>query len=217
MNLWLWILIIVIGGYFLGSLHGSKMAQWLSGVNVKEQGSKNSGASNATMVLGWKYGALVAIIDIGKGILAVLLLSYFLQSTSFPNEQIVSLLFLMGAVVVIGHNFPIWMKFDGGKGTASVIGLLFAIDWKLGSIGLAVFVITTVLSDFIVIGVLMLYLVLCGYAIFFTESYWPSIIAIALFLIAIWKHIDNVKRLRSNEETRLSSAFKKKKTASSSE
>lgn len=217
MNLWLWILIIVIGGYFLGSLHGSKMAQWFSGVNVKEQGSKNSGASNATMVLGWKYGALVAIIDIGKGILAVLLLSYFLNSTSFPNEQIVYLLFLMGAMVVIGHNFPIWMNFDGGKGTASVIGILFAIDWKLGSIGLALFVITSLLSDFILIGVLMLYLVLCSYAIFFTGGYWASVIAIALFLLAIWKHIDNVKRFKMKTEPRLSSVFKKKKVTSSSD
>jgi len=217
LNLWLWILIIVIGGYFLGSLHGSKMAQWFSGVNVKEQGSKNSGASNATMVLGWKYGALVAIIDIGKGILAVLLLSYFLNSTSFPNEQIVYLLFLMGAMVVIGHNFPIWMNFDGGKGTASVIGILFAIDWKLGSIGLALFVITSLLSDFILIGVLMLYLVLCSYAIFFTGGYWASVIAIALFLLAIWKHIDNVKRFKMKTEPRLSSVFKKKKVTSSSD
>ncbi|WP_075618575.1 glycerol-3-phosphate acyltransferase [Paenisporosarcina indica] len=216
MNLWLWILLIVLCGYFLGSLHGSKMAQLLSGVNVKEQGVKNSGASNATMVLGWKYGALVALIDIGKGILGVLILSYFLQSTSFSNEQIVSLLFLTGAAVVTGHNFPVWMNFDGGKGTASVIGLLFAIDLKLGLIGLSVFVITSLLTDFILLGVLGLYVVLCGYAIWFTDGYWSSAIAIGLFLIAIWKHQDNVKRFRAHAEPRLSSVIKKKKTASPS-
>lgn len=190
------------------------MAQLLSGVNVKEQGVKNSGASNATMVLGWKYGALVALIDIGKGILAVLLLSSFLQSTSFSNEQIVSLLFLMGAAVVVGHNFPVWMNFDGGKGTASVIGLLFAIDWKLGVVGLSVFVITSLVTDFILLGVLGLYVVLIGYAIWFTEGYWPAGIAIALFLLAIWKHTDNVKRFKAKEEPRLSSVIKKKKSAS---
>jgi len=211
MNVWIWILFVVIGGYFVGSLHGSKIAQLISGVNVKEQGVKNSGASNATIVLGWKYGALVALIDIGKGVLTVLLLHYFLQSTSFSNELIVSLLFLMGAAVVIGHNYPLWMRFAGGKGTASIIGILFALDWKMGLLGLSLLVITTLLTDYLLYGVLALYLVFCGYAIWFTEGLWPLVTAFALFLLAIWKHIENAKRLKNGTEPKLSSVIKKKK------
>jgi len=215
MNLWIWLLFVSICGYAIGSLHGSKIAQWLSGVNVKEQGVKNSGASNATIVLGWKYGALVALIDIGKGILAVLLLHYFLQSSSFSSEQIISLLFLMGAAVVIGHNYPVWMKFDGGKGTASIIGIMFALDWQMGLLGLSLLVITTLLTDYLLIGVLVLYLVFCSYALWFTEGIWPSVIAIALFLLAIWKHIENVQRLNAGSEPRLSSVIKKRKATPS--
>lgn len=215
LNLLIWLVLAGICGYAIGSLHGSKIAQWLSGVNVKEQGVKNSGASNATIVLGWKYGALVALIDIGKGILAVLLLRYFLQSSSFSSEQTISLLFLISAAVVIGHNYPVWMKFDGGKGTASIIGILFALDWKMGLLGLSLLVVTTLLTDYLLIGVLVLYVVFCGYALWFTEGIWPPVIAIALFLLAIWKHIENVQRLKAGSEPRLSSVIKKKKTTSS--
>ena len=74
MNVWIYIGIIIISGYLIGSLHGSLIAQTLSGINVKENGIKNSGASNATIVLGWKYGLLVAIFDIGKGFLAIFIL-----------------------------------------------------------------------------------------------------------------------------------------------
>jgi len=217
MNLWVWTLTVFICGYFIGSLHGSKIAQKLSGVNVKEHGVKNSGASNATIVLGWKYGVLVALIDIGKGVLAVLLLHYFLQSTSYSIEHIMTLLFLMGAAVVIGHNYPIWMNFDGGKGTASVIGITLAIDWKMGLLGLLLLVITTLVTDYLLLGVLVLYLTFCGYAIWFTDGYWPTVIAVALFLLAIWKHLENVKRLKLGSEPRLSSVIKKKKSASPSE
>ena len=216
MNLWVWVLIVFICGYFIGSMHGSKIAQKLSGVNVKEHGVKNSGASNATIVLGWKYGVLVALIDIGKGVLAVLLLHYFLHSTSYSIEQIMSLSFLMGAAVVIGHNYPIWMNFEGGKGTASIIGITFALDWKMGLVGLSLLIITTLLTDYLLLGVLVLYLTFCVYAIWFTNGYWPSVIAVALFMLAIWKHLENVQRLKSGSEPRLSSVMKKKKSASSS-
>ena len=79
---------IILSGYFIGSLHGSSIAQWLSGVKVKEHGVKNSGASNATIVLGWKYGVLVALVDIGKGLITILLLHYFLHSTALIIDHI---------------------------------------------------------------------------------------------------------------------------------
>ena len=216
MDYWTWILAVLFCGYFIGSIHGSKLAQIMSGVNVKENGIKNSGASNATIVLGWKYGALVALIDIGKGVLAVLLLNFFLQSSILINQQIISLLFLMGASVVIGHNYPVWMRFNGGKGTASVIGILFALDWKLGLFGLGLLVVTTLLTDYLLFGVLALYLVLCVYTFGFTSGILPSIIAILLFLLAVWKHIENIKRLMSGMEPTLSSVIKRKKVTHSS-
>lgn len=216
MNLALWSLVIILSGYFIGCFHGSKVAQWISGVNVKEQGINNSGASNATIVLGVKYGALVALIDIGKGVISVLFLSYLLTSNNIPFEQHTNLLFLIGAGVVLGHNYPLLMKFDGGKGTASLIGIMFAINWKMGLIGLSLLIITAILTDYLLFGVLVLYLIFCGYSIWFAEGLWSTVIAIALFALAIWKHKENARRLNLGSEPRISSVLKRKKATSSS-
>src|SRR3954454_5639256 len=107
MVMWLWITGVLVSGYAIGCLHGSVVAQRLSGVNLKETGVKNAGASNATIVLGKKYGALVALVDIGKGALSIIVLRMLLGN-SFSEEVVWTLLFLAGAAVVFGHNFPFY-------------------------------------------------------------------------------------------------------------
>lgn len=215
MNIALLSIMIILSGYFIGSLHGSSIAQWLSGVNVKEQGVKNSGASNATIVLGWKYGVLVALFDIGKGLIAVLLLQYILHSTGLMIDNIITLLLLMGAAVVIGHNYPLWMKFDGGKGTASLIGIVFAVDWRMGFIGLTLLIIISFITDYLPIGVLFLYLTFIVYVFWFPGGIWTIIISLALFTLAIWKHRENILRIRHGTEPKVSTVLKKKKAISS--
>lgn len=208
--MWLWITSVLLWGYAVGCLHGSVVAQKISGVNLKETGVKNAGASNATIVLGRKFGALVAVIDIGKGAGAVLFMRYFTENATLPEEFVASLLFLTAAAAVIGHNFPFYMNFNGGKGTATIIGVLLAIDWRVGLIGFALFVVVALLTDFLVFGVLMLYLTLIAMAVWL-EGYWPIVIATLLFGIAIWKHIENFHRMKERSEKRVSMVFKKNK------
>ena len=208
--MWLWIVGVLIFGYSIGCLHGSGVAQKISGINLKETGVKNAGASNATIVLGKKFGALVAAIDIGKGAVAVLFVRYFAENAELPGDIIALLLFLAGAAAVIGHNFPFYMNFNGGKGTATVIGVLLAIDWKIGLIGFLLFVIVALVTDFLVFGVLMLYATLIAMAVW-ADGYWPVVIAALLFFTAIWKHIENFQRMNERSEKRVSAVFKKKK------
>lgn len=203
-----WILLVLLGGYVLGCIHGSVLAQQLSGINLKETGIKNAGASNATIVLGKKYGALVALIDIGKGVFAVLVLRALLGNT-FSEEAVWTLLFLAGAAVVLGHNFPFYMKFNGGKGTATVIGVLFALDWRVGLTGLVLFIGASLMSDYIVVGVLMLYVTLLVLSVWMAEGTWPIVTAAGLFLLALWKHIENLERIREGTENKVSSVFKR--------
>ena len=123
------ILLCVLIGYLIGCIHGSKIAQFLSGVDLKKTGHGNAGASNATLSLGWKYGILVAIIDIGKGIIAIIGIHMYLADTAiFTDEQMWLLTYTIAAGVILGHNFPFHMGFNGGKGTASIIGILLAVD-----------------------------------------------------------------------------------------
>ena len=154
------VITFLIVGYFIGCIHGSNAAQLLSGVNLKEAGLGNAGASNATLTLGWKYGILVGFIDIGKGVFAIILTRYFLDHyTLFETEQISILLYLTGAAVILGHNFPIHMHFRGGKGTASLIGIFLAINWKFGLLSMIALVIVSLLSNYLIIGVFFLYIV----------------------------------------------------------
>ncbi|WP_252501691.1 glycerol-3-phosphate acyltransferase [Sporosarcina sp. Marseille-Q4943] len=206
----LWSIGIILFGYLIGCLHGSTVAQWLSGVNLKESGVKNAGASNATMVLGKRYGALVALIDIGKGIVAVLAVRFAAERFGLAPEHVTAFLFLVGAAVVFGHNFPFHMKFNGGKGTASVIGVLFAIDWRFGIAGLLLFVIVAIVTDILVFGVFMLYGTFLAAAIWMV-GYWPILITILLFIMAVWKHLENVKRIMNRTEPRIRAELKKKK------
>lgn len=214
MNLILATILIIFFGYIIGSLHGAKLAQVLSGVNIKELGVKNSGASNATIVLGWKYGALVAILDIGKALLAVMLLYYYLQSGYYSSEQIQMLLYCMGSAVVIGHIYSVWMKFNGGKGTASVIGILFALDWRAGLIGLILLIVTTLITDYLLVGVFFLYLTFIGYTWWYVEGVFPLVVSVALFMLAFFKHKENISRVRNGTEPLVSKVFKKKTSSS---
>lgn len=215
MNLAIAIVMIMLVGYFIGSLHGSYIAQWLSGVKVREQGVKNSGASNATIVLGWKFGALVALLDIGKGFIAIQLLGFILISNSSFYENTNTLLLFMGTAVILGHNYPLWMNFDGGKGTASLIGILFGIDWRMGFIGLSLLILITLITDYLPIGVLFLYLTFLVYVFLFTVGFWPILISLVLFSLAIWKHRENILRITIGTEPKVSTVLKKKKSISS--
>lgn len=206
------IIIVLLAGYLIGCIHGSNIARLLSGVNLKEVGHGNAGASNATLSLGWKYGLLVALIDIGKGILAIVFLRLTLVNFgTFTVEQISLLLYLIGASVILGHNFPIHMKLRGGKGTASLIGIFIALDWKFGLIALLAFVVVSLLTNYLLIGVLFLYILFGITALLIEPTIWPFIITLSLFLIALYLHIENFNRIRSGTEPKVTSAFKKKK------
>ena len=208
-----WIAFAVAAGYLIGNIHGSTVAGWLSGVNLKETGVKNAGASNAAIVLGKKYGALVAAIDIGKGVAAVLLARWISSAAGLGPEAGAFLVFGMAAATILGHNFPFHMRFNGGKGTATVIGVLLGFDWKIGLVGLALLILVSLVTDFLVFGVLMLYVTFTVTAVFLAPGIGPDLIAIGLFAMAVRKHVENFRRMRAGEENRVSSVFGRKKAA----
>ncbi|KOS66424.1 glycerol-3-phosphate acyltransferase 1 [Lysinibacillus contaminans] len=206
------VIICILVGYLIGCIHGSKVAQFFSGVDLKKTGHGNAGASNATLSLGWKYGALVAIIDIGKGVAAIIGIRLYLADTVvFTEGQIWLLTYTIAAGVVLGHNFPFHMSFNGGKGTASIIGILLAVDWKIGLFALILFVILSFATNYLIVGVLEFYLVFCTATYLWIPGIGPTIISIWLFIIAIILHIENIKRLINGTEPKIGTAFKKNK------
>lgn len=205
----IWGLFVFIFSYLIGCLHGSIVAQKFTGVNLKETGVKNAGASNATIVLGKKYGALVAAIDVGKGALVIIILQVLLKQTTYSPDFLAFLSFLAGSAAIIGHVFPFYMKFNGGKGTATIIGVLLALNWQLGLLAFVIFVVVSLLTDFIVIGVFTLYLSLIAIALWKFPSIWTCTISIVLLVIAFFKHLENFKRMKIGEESRISTVLRK--------
>lgn len=204
----MYFLIAGLIGYLFGCVHGSQLVSKLKKIDIKNAGVKNSGASNTTIVLGWKYGILVAFIDIFKATLAIMLVLYILNEYGITGEAKNLLIYLTALFVIIGHNYPVTMKFSGGKGTASLVGVLLAIDWKIAVIGIGILLIFTFATDYLVVGVLFMYLsfLITTYFYFGIE---PTMIVVLLSVLSVMKHMENYKRILNNEETKLSSMFRK--------
>ena len=122
-----YVVFTLIIGYLFGCIHPSYVISKIKKQNIKELGSKNAGASNITVVFGWKYGIIVGLIDILKPVLSILII-WGLFHSAVSTEFLYILYYLNGAAVITGHIFPFFMKFNGGKGTASTIGLFFVIN-----------------------------------------------------------------------------------------
>ena len=138
---------IILMGYILGC---SNMAWYLAkaaNANLRGSGTGNLGASNAVVLLGWKAGVLTAVHDVLKAVLAVLAAKWLLPDLEYAEAA-------AGVACVLGHIFPFWLKFRGGKGFASFWGMTLALNWKLAFVILAAVVVVTVMTDYIVCGTL---------------------------------------------------------------
>ncbi|GIP62996.1 glycerol-3-phosphate acyltransferase [Virgibacillus pantothenticus] len=195
-------------GYLIGCLHGSQLVSMYKRVDIKNAGVKNAGASNTTILLGWKYGIFVALFDILKSTFAILIVLYLLKMYGISGDEQILLIYITALFVILGHNYPITMKFSGGKGTASLVGILLAVDWKIAVIGIGLLLVITITTDYLVIGVLVMYLsfLLSTYVFFGLE---PTLIVIFLSILSIAKHMENYHRIITKQETKLSSMFRK--------
>ena len=195
-------MIVMLGAYLLGC---SNMAMYLAKLkNVDlSGGSGNPGTSNATLLMGWGPGILVGVHDIGKGVLAVLLAVLIFPVLAYIGA-------VGGVACVRGHIFPVFLKFRGGKGLAAYIGMILALNWKFTLIILAVLVIATLLTDYIVVGTVITVVATPVAMGFLTQS----IILVAIICVAtaviLYKHRENYVRIWKGTEIGVSSAFKKK-------
>ena len=198
------ILIASLIGYLFGT---SNMAYYLGKfkkVDLRSGGSGNLGASNAVIMLGKKAGILTFFHDVGKTVLAV-----FLVHLLFPESAFLHI--LAGVASIYGHIFPFYLKFKGGKGFASFMGLLLAIDWKLFLIAFICAVLITVISDYIVFGTMSVTILTPIAVYFMTNSIAATIIMYLATTIIIWKHRENFVKIKNKTEIGFQEAVLKKK------
>ena len=188
--------------YLLGSFNIAYFIAKANGFDIRERGSRNAGASNMKVNFGWWAGILTALVDMLKAIIAVRLCSYL-----FPDDEIIP--FLAGAMTIVGHIFPFYMGFRGGKGFASYLGMVIAINWKLALAVMALTAIVTYVTNYIVIGTFSVITVVPLYYIFNNASIGIIAILVAVALLMLYKHRINIKRIISHEEIGLREKKKK--------
>lgn len=185
------IAIAIIGAYLLGSIPAAYIAGRLrKGIDIRQVGSRNMGAMNVFYRVGVVSGLLVLAVDIGKGAAAVLLARWLLD-VSQPFVM------LAGATAVIGHSFPVWLRFRGGKGGATVIGVLFFLmPWSIPVV-LAVFSLLLLLTRFPTLsyGVALLCFPFVAWLIYHRGDY--VAFSSLLVLIPFIRYIPRIKEMRS--------------------
>lgn len=209
-------LITFILAYLVGSI---PTAVWTGkifhGIDVREHGSGNAGATNTIRVLGWKTGIPVLLIDLAKGWAAAMLPVLF--SLAAPESALLTnLKILTGMTAIVGHIFPVFAGFRGGKGVATVFGVLMAIQPVLTLICVGVFLLV-----FIITGIVSVSSMCAGFAfpilllaLFDTPSLLFKIFSVFVAIALLVTHRKNIKRLLKGEESKL---FKKKSKAPGSD
>lgn len=189
-------IICILIGYILGNINAAYIISKLKGFDIRTKGSKNAGASNATIIMGWRIGIIVAIVDILKSFLAV-----FIVKSLFPNLELAAI--IAGTSCVIGHIFPMHMRFRGGKGLASYIGMILAIDWRVFIVVGLVIIFVTVISNYIALATLTTVTIYPIYLYFIKEDIISLILLVIVAIIMYYKHISNIKRIISGKEVGL--------------
>jgi glycerol-3-phosphate acyltransferase PlsY len=213
------IIVVFIICYLIGSIPCSLCTgKIFFGVDIREHGSGNAGATNTFRILGWKAGTIVLLFDFGKGLLCTTVISGLAYSigsgpVSFYSNWDVDamLLILCGLAAVAGHMFPLYARFSGGKGAATACGMLYGIEPVSISISLALFLIIMFTTRYVSLGSILAALIypfsqlilryIYGWEIDGSIIIFSSVIALGIII----KHKGNINRLLKGTENRVKS------------
>jgi glycerol-3-phosphate acyltransferase PlsY len=196
--------------YLLGSIPTSVwVGKSYYGIDVREHGSKNAGATNTFRVLGKKPGKIVLVIDVLKGATAVLLPYFFLHDT-IDYQRLIQIQLLTAILAILGHVFPLFANFKGGKGVATSLGIIIGLHPPAAGICLGVFLIVFILSKYVSLGAIAtaISFPLLIIFLFHVDSIWLRGFSILLGSVVVLTHKKNILRLVKGEESKMN-LFKK--------
>ena len=192
--------LIVLIGYLLGSLNLAMLLAKLKGVDLRGGGSGNPGASNTVTLMGWKAGVLVGMHDIGKAALAVWLCTRLFPAVPYCGA-------VAGVACVLGHIFPFYLGFRGGKGFAAYLGMTLALNWRF-ALGLLVAIALLVLiTDYIVVGTMTTVISFPAFCAI-RHHYVLALLLCVASLVIIYKHRANLVRICNGTEIKVRAAGK---------
>ena len=194
-------LVIVLAAYLIGC---SNMAHYIAiwkKVDMRANGSGNLGTSNAAIVLGWGSGIAVGIHDIGKAVLAVLLAKLAFSQLEYAGA-------VAGVACVLGHIFPFYLQFKGGKGFAPYLGMALALNWKMALVVMAAVLVITLVTDYLVLGTFTTIAAVPVWLGISNQSIVLALILLVATAVILYKHKENIERLRNGTEIGLRSTAK---------
>jgi glycerol-3-phosphate acyltransferase PlsY len=196
----------VLIAYLLGTLLGSLLLGRLRGVDIRSMGSGNAGATNALRTQGKRFGFMVLLIDIGKGLLAV----WWLPSAVLPGVGIDAglprewLAVACGFTVVVGHVYPVWFGFRGGKGVATVVGVVAALELRLLLPLTISWLIVVMLTGYVGLASMLAAAALLVAVYVLEPNNVPLLcFCVAMMAFVIYTHRGNIARMRAGNENRL--------------
>ena len=192
--------LIVLLAYLLGTSNLAYFIARRRGINILQTGTNNPGASNAMMLMGWKMGILVGLHDIGKAFLAAFLAGLLFPELPLSRE-------VAGAACVLGHMFPFYLNFRGGKGFASTLGMIAALNWRFVLLLGVAIIVVVLITDYIVTGTVLTVLSYPIYCLATHQLIAAAILA-CIALIILFKHRGNFVRIWKGTEVGLRRAHK---------
>ena len=199
--------IMAVIAYLIGSINFSViLSKKMAGFDVREKGSGNAGTTNMLRTVGKKAAAITLICDILKGVISIGIALLIGRIVEGSNGAL--LVQIAGIAVILGHTFPIFFKFKGGKGVATSLGVLIMSNWQIGLICLVFALVLIALTQMVSVGSIAAAILYPVLTLFIPENYIVPgsylIYSIILAVIIIFNHRENVKRLLNGTENRIS-------------
>lgn len=199
--------LMVVAAYLLGSIPSSV---WYGigylGIDVRKFGSKNAGATNTFRVLGKRAGTVVMLIDVLKGWTATMLALLLYYFGAIGEGQVLTYQLVFGITAIIGHIFPVYVNFKGGKGVATLLGMVLAIHPELALLCITIFILTLIASQYVSLSSILATLafpVLLLLGVFGKPEVLLVIFGFAMFLMVVFTHQKNIVRLWNGSESRV--------------
>lgn len=209
-------ILLLIIGYFIGNIETGYIFGKIHKMDIRKYGSGNAGATNTLRVLGAKAGLVVFLGDFCKSLIPCLVVRFI-----FRDNVSLSYIYMLyiGLGVVLGHNFPFYLGFKGGKGVASTAGIIMALDIRIAVVCLIVFIITVAITRYVSLGSIFVMIILIGMSHFFVKFSYGfgegaspmefRLLTAAVGLLSIFMHRANIKRLLGGTENKIGKKVEK--------
>ncbi len=212
-------ILALVFAYLIGSVPTSVwLGKYYHGIDIREHGSGNAGATNTFRIFGKKLGITVLIIDILKGWIAVKLF-YVLYESGQSVDELFNLKIRLGICALLGHVFPIYVGFKGGKGVATLLGIILALNHEAALMSIGVFLIAFLITRYVSLSSILAGLFFPVVVMVISKTSQPAMVVFALMIsvAVVITHQKNIERLLSNKESRVKLFSKKTQLETKSE